>query len=111
MRLGDDGLRLWRLAQGRDERAVSPERETKSVSSETTFDRDIADKAELTRVLLVQCDRVATRLRKEGLADYGVTLKLRLADFSLRTRSRSGLAQRNSRRAVRGGAPASRRAT
>ena len=91
MRLGDDGLRLWRLAQGRDERAVSPERETKSVSSETTFDRDIADKAELTRVLLVQCDRVATRLRKEGLADSdGVTLKLRLADFSLRTRSRSG---------------------
>ena len=65
-RLGEDGLRLWRLAQGRDDRAVSAERETKSVSSETTFDRDIADKAELTRVLLAQCDRVATRLRKEG---------------------------------------------
>jgi DNA polymerase-4 len=92
MRLGDDGLRLWRLAQGRDDRAVSAERETRSVSSETTFDRDIADKAELTRVLLVQCDRVATRLRREGLATHGVTLKLRLADFSLRTRSRSGLA-------------------
>ena len=91
MRLGEDGLRLWRLAQGRDDRAVSAERETKSVSSETTFDRDIADKAELTRILLVQCDRVATRLRKEGLAACGVTLKLRLADFSLRTRSRSGL--------------------
>ena len=91
-RLGEDGLRLWRLAQGRDDRTVSAERETKSVSSETTFDRDIADKAELTRILLVQCDRVATRLRKEGLAACGVTLKLRLADFSLRTRSRSGLA-------------------
>ena len=92
LRLGEDGLRLWRLAQGRDDRAVCAERETKSVSSETTFDRDIADKAELTRILLVQCDRVATRLRKEGLAACGVTLKLRLADFSLRTRSRSGLA-------------------
>jgi DNA polymerase IV len=91
LRLGEDGLRLWRLAQGRDDRSVSPERETKSVSSETTFDRDIADKAELTRVLLAQCDRVATRLRKEGIAASGVTLKLRLADFSLRTRSRSGL--------------------
>jgi DNA polymerase-4 len=91
LRLGEDGLRLWRLAQGRDDRAVSAERETRSVSSETTFDRDISDKAELTRILLAQCDRVATRLRREGLAACGVTLKLRLADFSLRTRSRSGL--------------------
>src|ERR1700734_305895 len=89
-RLGEDGLRLWRLAQGRDDRAVHAERETKSVSSETTFDRDLSDKAELTRILLAQCDRVATRLRREALATSGITLKLRLADFSLRTRSRSG---------------------
>ena len=68
LRLGEDGLRLWRLAQGRDDRAVHAERETKSVSSETTFDRDISDKAELTRILLAQCDRVATRLRREALA-------------------------------------------
>jgi DNA polymerase IV len=91
LRLGEDGLRLWRLSQGRDDRSVSAERETKSVSSETTFDRDISDKAELTRILLAQCDRVATRLRKAGLAATGVTLKLRLADFSLRTRSRGGI--------------------
>ena len=91
LRLGEDGLRLWRLAHGRDDRAVQPERETKSVSSETTFDRDITDKAELTRILLAQCDRVAMRLRREALATRGVTLKLRLADFSLRTRSRGGL--------------------
>ena len=50
-----------------------------------------ADQAELTRILLAQCDRVATRLRREQLSARGVTLKLRLADFSLRTRSRSGL--------------------
>ena len=90
-RLGDDGLRLWRLAQGRDDRPVVAERETKSISSETTFDCDISDKAELTRILLVHCDRVAARLRKEGLSACGVTLKLRLPDFSLRTRSRAGL--------------------
>ncbi len=90
-RLGDDGLRLWRLAQGRDNRAVVAERETKSISSETTFDSDISDKVELTRVLLLHCDRVAARLRKEGLSACGVTLKLRLPDFSLRTRSRAGL--------------------
>jgi DNA polymerase IV len=90
-RLGDDGLRLWRLAQGRDDRRVVVEREAKSISSETTFDRDIGDKPELTRILLVHCDRVAARLRKEGLAASGLTLKLRLPDFSLRTRSRGGI--------------------
>ena len=90
-RLGDDGRRLWRLAQGIDERRVSPERETKSVSSETTFDLDVADREELMRVLLIHCDRVAARLRKAELAAAGVTLKLRLPDFSLRTRSRGGL--------------------
>ena len=90
-RLGDDGLRLWRLAQGRDDRPVVAEREPKTISSETTFDCDISDKAELTRILLVHCDRVAARLRKEGLSASGVTLKLRLPDFSLRTRSRTGM--------------------
>ena len=89
--LGDDGRRLWRLAQGLDDRRVNPDRKTKTVSSETTFDQDIGDKAELTRVLLGHCDRVASRLRKEGLSATGVTLKLRLSDFSLRTRSRTGL--------------------
>jgi DNA polymerase-4 len=49
--LGEDGRRLWRLAQGLDDRRVSPDRKTKSVSSETTFDVDVADKGELTRVL------------------------------------------------------------
>ena len=37
-RLGEDGRRLWRLAHGIDARRVSPDRETKSISSETTFD-------------------------------------------------------------------------
>ena len=90
-RLGDDGRRLWRLAQGIDERRVNPDRETKSVSSETTFDLDVSDFEELTRVLLGHCDRVAARLRRAGLSASGVTLKLRLPDFSLRTRSRAGL--------------------
>jgi DNA polymerase-4 len=90
-RLGDDGRRLWRLAQGIDDRRISPDRETKSISSETTFDVDVRDQEELTRVLLGHCDRVAGRLRRAGLAAAGVTLKLRLPDFSLRTRSRAGL--------------------
>ena len=91
-RLGEEGLRLWRLARGVDDRRVTPDRETKSLSSETTFEDDVADRAELTRVLLAHCERVAARLRKSGLAAGAVTLKLRTPDFKLSTRSRSGLA-------------------
>ena len=90
-RLGDDGRRLWRLAQGIDARRVTTDRETKSVSSETTFEIDVADRDELTRTLLSHCDRVAARLRKSGLAARAVTLKLRTPDFHLHSRSRSGL--------------------
>ena len=91
-RLGEEGRRLWRLARGIDERRVAPDREAKSISSETTFEDGVSDRAELTRVLLAHCERVATRLRKAELAAGGVTLKLRTPDFKLRTRSRSGLA-------------------
>jgi DNA polymerase-4 len=90
-RLGDDGRRLWRLALGIDARRVTPDREAKSISSETTFEIDVADRDELTRTLLSHCDRVAARLRKSGLAAGAVTLKLRTPDFHLHSRSRSGL--------------------
>ena len=89
-RHGAEGSRLWRLARGLDDRRVTPERETKSISSETTFETDSADKEQLTRTLLIQCERVAARLRKQQLACNSLTLKLRTADFKLRTRSRSG---------------------
>jgi DNA polymerase-4 len=89
-RHGAEGGRLWRLAQGIDERRVTPERETKSISSETTFETDSADRVHLTRTLLLLCERVAARLKKQQLACKSVTLKLRTADFKLRTRCRSG---------------------
>jgi DNA polymerase-4 len=89
-RHGAEGRRLWRLARGIDDRRVTPERETKSISSETTFDVDTADKEQLTRTLLVLCERVADRLKKQQLACKTVTLKLRTVDFKLRTRARSG---------------------
>jgi DNA polymerase-4 len=88
-RLGDDGRRLWRLARGIDERKVSPSRETKSISAETTFLDDIAARDELEAALLGLSEKVARRLRQAELAAGGVTLKLRLPDFKLRTRARA----------------------
>ena len=87
-RLGEDGRRLWRLARGIDDRKVSPERETKSISAETTFPEDVGERAELEATLLGLCEKVARRLKQAELATAGVTLKLRTPDFKLRTRAR-----------------------
>ncbi|MDE3174887.1 MAG: DNA polymerase IV [Pseudomonadota bacterium] len=87
-RLGDDGRRLWRLARGIDARKVSSERESKSVSAETTFIEDVGERAELEAALLGLCEKLARRLKQAELAAGGVTLKLRLPDFKLRTRAR-----------------------
>jgi DNA polymerase-4 len=88
-RYGEEGRRLSRLSRGIDAREVSAERETKSVSSETTFDRDIADFRSLERILWSQTEEVSARLKSKELAGSTVTLKLKTADFRIRTRARS----------------------
>lgn len=87
-RYGAIGRRLWRFARGRDDRRVEPHAPVKSVSSETTFDHDLADLGRLEAILWRHCERVAKRLKDRGLAGRAVTLKLKRADFRLRTRSR-----------------------
>lgn len=88
-RFGEEGLRLFRLSRGEDHRKVEPERETKSISAETTFNHDIAEPDRLVPILLRLSEKVAHRLRKAGLAADGVTLKLKTSDFKLRTRARA----------------------
>jgi DNA polymerase-4 len=90
MRLyGTEGRRLWRLARGQDTRIVSPDREMKSISAETTFDGDIADPKVLERELWLLCEKVSARLKARGVAGSTITLKLKTADFRIRTRARS----------------------
>jgi DNA polymerase-4 len=88
-RYGEEGRRLARLARGIDDREVSPDRETKSVSSETTFERDISDFRALERILWGVTEDVSARLKSKELAGATVTLKLKTADFKIRTRARS----------------------
>jgi DNA polymerase IV len=88
-RYGEEGRRLARLARGIDTRRVSADRETKSVSSETTFDRDIADFRELERILWAQTKDLSARLKDKALAGATITLKLKTADFRIRTRAHS----------------------
>jgi DNA polymerase IV len=88
-RYGEEGRRLARLARGIDPREVNPERETKSVSSETTFDDDISEFQRIERILWVETETVSARLKQKALAGATVTLKLKTADFKIRTRALS----------------------
>ncbi len=85
-RYGELGLRLARLAQGEDARPVNADRETKSVSSETTFDADIADAQRLADILWSLCERVSQRMKEKDLVGRVVALKLKSADFKIVTR-------------------------
>src|SRR4051794_35848526 len=88
-RYGVEGRRLWRLSRGIDDRSVNPERESKSVSAETTFGDDVASYKPLEKILWSLCERVSRRLKASGIAGSTVTLKLKTTDFRLRTRARS----------------------
>ena len=88
-RYSAEGTRLWRLARGLDERPVRAEREAKSVSAETTFEHDLASFRPLELKLWGLAERVSARLKAQELAGRTVTLKLKTADFRIRTRAQS----------------------
>ncbi len=73
-------------AQGIDHAPVETERETKSISEERTFARDISDEEQLRKVLLQLSDEVAARLRKYHYTARTIHLKLRWHDFKTVTR-------------------------
>jgi len=81
------GTGLHSLARAQDDRPVEPERETKSISSEGTYDTDLTDRTLMEHLLTRQAGDVATRLRKHGLSGRTVTIKVRLHDFTTLNRS------------------------
>lgn len=89
MRYGATGLWLSRLANAEDGRAVDPAGERKTISSETTFEDDIAKFEELERILWRQAERVSELAKSIRLGGRTIVLKLKTADFHIRTRSAS----------------------
>ena len=87
-RYGTMGDRLYHLSRGMDQRTVHADQDAKSVSAETTFDIDISSAEELVPVLRGLSEKVSARLKKAGIAGRTVVLKLKTADFKLRTRNR-----------------------
>ncbi len=80
---------LQELARGVDVRQVVPHEPAKQVSAENTFNRDLDSPADIKREILRLAERVAGRLREAGLSARTVTLKVRFANFSTITRSRT----------------------
>ncbi|MEL6288321.1 MAG: DNA polymerase IV [Pseudomonadota bacterium] len=89
---GRFGRRLAGYVHGNDNRMVSPERATKSVSAETTFSSDLASADDLIARAAGLCERVAERLARSELAGTTVTVKLKTHDFRIMTRNRQLIA-------------------
>ena len=80
---------LRRLAEGKDDRPVSPDRVVKSSGSEHTYPTDLTDPDEIRRELDGLARRGAAWLERKGLAARTVTIKVRYSDFTTVTRSHS----------------------
>ncbi|GAB4085089.1 DNA polymerase IV [Myceligenerans cantabricum] len=83
------GAHLRDLAWGRDLRPVVPGREEHSVGAETTFGVDVADDVVVAKRVRELADRVAARMRRQGVVARTLSVKVRTSDFVTVTRSRT----------------------
>jgi DNA polymerase IV len=86
------GAWMHEAAHGRDERPVVTHSEPKSISRETTLDRDLhaeRDRAELSRIFTDLCVHVAEDLKRSGYAGRTIGLKLRYDNFKTVTRDQT----------------------
>jgi DNA polymerase-4 len=87
--LGKNGKKIKLLAQGIDESPVTPPSEVKSISRETTFPTNIAEKAILIKELLKISQIVGYTARKEGYKGRTITLKIRFHNFTTFNKSKT----------------------
>jgi len=80
---------LYELAWGRDPRVVTPNQAEKSIGAERTFEADIDDPEEILAQILDLSNKVAKRLRAANYFSRTITIKVRFADFTSVTRSKS----------------------
>jgi DNA polymerase IV len=83
---GENGRDLARHSKGIDDRPVVTEHETKSISQEVTFSRDVRDDKVLEQTVREQSSEVARQLRRNNLAGKTIKLKIRWPDFTTLTR-------------------------
>lgn len=85
-RLGHHGYDLHRRANGIDNRDLTPHREAKSISQETTFSADVTDISTLSKRIKKQSESVARALKKANKVGHTIKIKVRWPDFTTITR-------------------------
>lgn len=83
--LGENGVTIWKKANGLDDSPVVPFHEQKSMSKENTFEQDTIDMDILKRVMLTMVDELAFDLRKEKKLTSCITVKIRYSNFDTHT--------------------------
>lgn len=87
--LGKQGIMMYEVANGVDNRMVEPVRESKSVGRETTFPKDISERYVLETILFTLADDVCHTLRATNLKGRTVSIKIRYPDFQSITRAQT----------------------
>ena len=80
--MGENGVGIWKKANGIDNSPVIQYNERKSISTERTFDRDTIDVAKLRGIIIAMAENLAYQLRRGNKLTACVTLKLRYSDFN-----------------------------
>lgn len=84
--LGENGVSIWKKANGLDDSPVVPYAEQKSMSKEHTFDKDTIDMDLLKKIMLTMVDELAFDLRKDKKLTSCITLKIRYSNFDTHTK-------------------------
>ncbi len=79
---GLNGRKIWNLANGIDPREVKPRILPKQISRETTFEEDTTEREVVMATLQYLTERIAAKLRKDGLLCRRVGVKIRYSDFT-----------------------------
>ncbi len=82
---GENGVNIWKKANGIDNSPVIPYQERKSISTERTFDKDTIDIVKLRGILLAMAENLAFQLRRGEKLTSCITMKLRYSDFQTQT--------------------------
>lgn len=87
LHFGKPGRFYYHIVRGIDNREVQPQRETKSVSVEDTYQEDLTKKEEMSKELEALSERLTERLQRSGLRGRTITVKFKFHDFTINTRS------------------------
>jgi len=83
--MGQNGVSIWRKANGIDHSPVIQYNERKSISTERTFNRDTIDVIKLKGILFAMAENLAFQLRRGDRLTGCVTVKIRYSDFQTQT--------------------------